>query len=454
MLHNERICVLKNAAEASRGSYVLYWMQASQRASCNHALEYAIRQANRMGKPLVVFFGITDAFPDANLRHYRFMLEGLADTSQRLHSRGIQLVVQKISPVKGVVALSRNAVLTVTDRGYLSIQRRWRSDAARHIPCPLIQVETDVVVPVETASSKEHYSAATIRSSIRRHLNTFLQPLKETSLKKDSLAMECEALDITHIEDILPKLDIDRSVPPSSLFHGGHSEASAHLSTFVDQKLDRYHDLRNDPSCDCLSHMSPYLHFGHISPLEIALRVKASGKKGADAYLEELIVRRELSMNYVFYNPHYGTFGSLPAWAQKTLAEHQNDQRGVRYSLSRLDQAATHDPYWNAAQKEMRFSGKMHGYMRMYWGKKILEWSPSPEKAFQAALHLNNKYFLDGRDPNGYAGVAWCFGKHDRAWSERPVFGKVRYMNDKGLRRKFDMDAYLKKVEHMCRQVA
>jgi deoxyribodipyrimidine photo-lyase len=191
--------------------------------------------------------------------------------------------------------------------------------------------------------------------------------------------------------------------------------------------------------------MSPYLHFGQISPLDIALKVLQSDSPGKDAYLEELITRRELSINYVFYNQYYDTFGGLPRWAQKTLTTHQGDERTSTYSPAQLEGADTHDPYWNAAQREMVLTGKMHGYMRMYWGKKILEWSSSPEKAFDTASFLNNKYELDGRDPNGYAGVAWCFGKHDRPWATRNVFGNVRFMNSAGLRRKFDADKYARK---------
>jgi deoxyribodipyrimidine photo-lyase len=193
--------------------------------------------------------------------------------------------------------------------------------------------------------------------------------------------------------------------------------------------------------------MSPYLHFGQISPLYIALKVSKTRSLGAEAFFEELIIRRELSMNFVFYNEKYDSFKSIPDWAKKTLRAHQKDRRPYLYSPKELENAGTHDPYWNAAQKEMVITGKMHGYMRMYWGKKILEWSKTPEEAFKVALYLNNKYELDGRDPNGFIGVAWCFGKHDRPWGERAIFGNVRYMNDKGLKRKFDADKYVKMME-------
>ena len=195
--------------------------------------------------------------------------------------------------------------------------------------------------------------------------------------------------------------------------------------------------------------MSPYLHYGQISPLYIALEVSNSESPGKNAYLEELIIRRELSMNFVFYNSHYNSFDCLPDWAKNTLLEHKKDKRNNIYSLNELENAETADPYWNASQKEMMVKGKMHGYMRMYWGKKIIEWIQDPKDAFEIALHLNNKYEIDGRDPNGYTGIAWCFGKYDRAWKERKIFGKVRYMNSNGLRRKFDVDRYVKKINHL-----
>jgi deoxyribodipyrimidine photo-lyase len=230
------------------------------------------------------------------------------------------------------------------------------------------------------------------------------------------------------------------------LFAGGTAEANRRFEQFLKNRLDGFADNRNDPGGDGGSDMSPYLHFGQVSPVTLALLAKDQGGSGTPAFLEELIVRRELAVNFVRYNDHYDTFTALPAWAQKTLALHQADQREYGYSLDELERAATHDPYWNAAQQEMMKTGKMQGYMRMYWGKKILEWSTTPQDAYSAALHLNNKYEIDGRDPNGYAGVAWCFGKHDRPWGEREIFGMVRYMNAQGLERKFAMDHYLEKV--------
>ena len=445
MLQPTRVKSL-NASDLRPGDYVLYWMQASQRAECNHALEYAVRLANRARLPVIVYFGLAADFPEANARHYRFMLEGLAETRRRLAARGMKLVVRECSPDAGAVELSARAAAAVVDRGYLRIQKTWRARAARAMPCPLFQVETDAVVPVEEASPKEEYSAATIRTKIARKLKDYLAPLKERKPIRDSLSLDLESCDPDDLDGLLARLKVDGSIPPSVFFKGGPSEARRMLRRFLRDKLDHYDHLRNDPTLDATSHLSPYLHFGQVSPLEIALAARERGGRGVDAFLEELIVRRELSLNFVHYNERYDSFDGLPFWARKTLAAHQEDERPAVYTAAELAASATHDPYWNAAQREMAIKGKMHGYMRMYWGKKILEWSASPEAAFRTALALNNASELDGRDPNGFAGVAWCFGKHDRPWGERAIFGNIRYMNAAGLRRKFDADRYASQV--------
>ncbi|MBD3291226.1 deoxyribodipyrimidine photo-lyase [candidate division KSB1 bacterium] len=448
MIQDERIRFL-NDSSVQNGKYVLYWMQASQRTLYNHALEYAVQQANDRKKPLVVFFGITEAFPEANERHYYFMLEGLKEVKDSLEERKTKMVVRLQSPEKGVKELAEDADLVITDRGYLIIQKMWRHHAGKNIDCPLIQVESDVIVPVEEAERKEAYSAGTFRPKISKKLNMYLLPISEHAPKLSSMDFDLESFEIADIDAAISNLKLERSVHKSRHFHGGLKQAQKHLDDFISNKLDKYADLRNDPTTEYLSQMSPYLHFGQISPLYIALKVLSISSPGAESYLEELIVRRELSMNFVFYNPDYANYSCLPDWAKKTLSEHRNDAREFVYSKEDWEEAKTHDPYWNAAQREMMITGKMHGYMRMYWGKKILEWSRSPEDAFEIALYLNNKYEIDGRDPNGYAGVAWCFGKHDRAWQERPVFGKTRYMNANGLRRKFDADAYVEKIEKL-----
>lgn len=441
MIEETRIRPL-NKRLAVKGDYILYWMQASQRTEYNHALQFAIEQANQRKLPLIVYFGLTDAFPEANERHYYFMLEGIKDVQQALSSRGIGCVIERISPEIGALKFAKRASLVVCDRGYLKIQKQWRQHVAENIECLLLQVESDVVVPIEIASNKEEYSAATLRRKIMPTLYKYFVPLSEEISIIDSSRLEFESHDISDIRKTVSALDIDHSVKPVAGFHGGTAKAKKRLEEFINQKLNSYDDLRNDPNEDGLSNLSPYLHFGQISPLYVALNVSQQSSPGKDAFLEELIIRRELSMNFVYYNQQYDSFTGLPAWTKRTLNEHEKDPREYIYSLEELEQAHTHDPYWNAAQREMVITGKMHGYMRMYWGKKILEWTATPKEAYEIALYLNNKYELDGRDPNGFAGVAWCFGKHDRPWGRRPIFGNVRYMSANGLKRKFDVEKY------------
>jgi len=447
LISQDRIQVL-NTKPRAKGDYVLYWMQASQRAEYNHALEQAINIANESSLPLTVYFGITDSFPEANLRHYNFMIEGLKEVKNSLESTGIRFIVIHQSPEIGAVSLSKRASLVVTDRGYLKIQKQWREYVASHIDCPLIQVETDVIVPVERASDREEYSAATLRRKINPKLDQYLESVSEHVPQKDSfsLQLDFDALDISDINQALSHLNIDRSVPSLNGFHGGTSQAKKHLEYFLNKNFDYYKDQKSDPAIEVTSGLSPYLHFGQISPLQVALAVLSRDSASKEGFLDELIVRRELSVNFVNYNSNYDRFEALPEWAQRTLFEHSNDSRDYYYPLEDLENAKTHDQYWNAAQREMVITGKMHGYMRMYWGKKILEWTKNPEVAFHNALYLNNKYELDGRDPNGFAGVAWCFGKHDRPWSERKIYGNVRYMSYAGLERKFDMASYLSRI--------
>jgi deoxyribodipyrimidine photo-lyase len=450
----ERITVL-NRHVTRKGRWVLYWMQQSQRAWDNPALEVAIGEANRLNLPVVVVFALTASYPDANGRHYRFMLEGLAETQRDLTDRGIAMLVQPGDPVAVIAPMARHAALLVCDTGYTRQQRSWRRSLSQCVHCQALAVEGDVVVPVGMVSPKAEYAARTIRPKIQRHLATFLVPCPQRRPKHPSTDIGLESMDLGNLEAILDGLDIDRSVKPvSRFFSGGQAQARKRLRRFIDHHLHNYRTHHNQPQTDDISQMSPYLHFGQISPVTIALTV--SGASAGDetdraAYLEELIIRRELAVNFVHYTPDYDRYACLPSWARKTLEAHAADRRTVSYDRQTLAAAATHDPYWNAAMQEMRSTGFMHNYMRMYWGKKILEWSPSPRQAFDTTLVLNNRYFLDGRDPNSFAGVGWVFGLHDRAWFEREIFGTVRYMAASGLERKCDIGAYVQKVARLSR---
>ncbi|HON91787.1 MAG TPA: deoxyribodipyrimidine photo-lyase [Sedimentisphaerales bacterium] len=448
MIQPERIQRI-NRQLIREGRYVLYWMQAAQRARCNHALEHAIDKANELGKPVVAAFGLAADFPEANARHFHFLLEGLRDTRRELRERGIQMIVWAKSPTACVPDLAREACLVVVDAGHLKLQRQWRAEVGQALRCTLVEVETNLIVPVEEAADKENFSAGTFRPRIRRKLDAYLVGLKPRTVRKDSLGLKFDSLDLGDVDRLVRNLKVDASVGKVDGFVGGADEAQRRLDEFLVNRLDAYPTDRNDPNLDGQSHLSPYLHFGQVSPLDVALQARRKGGRGLDAFLEELIVRRELSHNFVHYNPRYDSFECLPPWAMRTLNFHGRDRREYFYTLEQFEAARTHDPYWNAAQREMVLTGKMHGYMRMYWGKKILAWSETPNEGFRIALYLNNRYELDGRDANGYAGVAWCFGKHDRSWADRPVFGKVRYMNAAGLKRKFDPDAYVERVERL-----
>jgi deoxyribodipyrimidine photo-lyase len=451
----DRVQALNDRGRQSSGRYVLYWMQRSQRAQHNPALERALRHANEEGLPLLVVFGLMDGYPEANLRHYTFLLEGLRDAQQRLAERGVQLVVAHGRPDDVALNYADDAALLVADRGYLRHQKRWRARVAGAAPCRVEQVEGDVVVPVETVTDKAEYAARTIRPKIHEHLDRCLQLPEPAPVEIPSLSLDVDGgLSLDDIDAVTDPLDLDRSVAPvSALYRGGASEAERILNQFLAEHLDGYDGNRNQIHTNAVSHMSKYLHFGQVSPVWVAQQVRGAAGPDSDikSYIEELVVRRELAVNHVHFRPDtYDAYGCLPDWARESLSEHADDEREHTYSRAELEQGETHDPYWNAAMKEMRETGYMHNYMRMYWGKKILEWTPDPHTAFDRTLHLNNKYFLDGRDPNSFANVAWIFGLHDRGWKERPVYGKVRYMSRGGLERKADPDAYVEKVDRLA----
>jgi deoxyribodipyrimidine photo-lyase len=449
MIHDSRIHALNDHSIRSDGKYVLYWIQTAPRVRCNHALEYAIGRANELGQPLVCCFGLMDDYPEANERSYAFLLQGLADVSQALKDRGILFLVKHGPAPAAALHFGKSASLIVCDWNYLRHHKAWRHQVADESKCQTIAIETEVVVPVEVVSDHHEYAARTIRPKIQKHLAEYLRPLPAARLKHPSVNLELKGnIDVTDPAAALKKLKIDRTVPASRRFIGGETEAQKLLRRFIADDLPGYDTDRNEPAQQRTSLMSAYLHFGHISPLEIALAVQSAkaGKQG-EVYLEELIVRRELSMNFCNFVPNYDSYECLPEWARKSLAEHRNDPRDPLYTFDQLENSKTADPYWNAAQTEMVATGFMHNYMRMYWGKKILEWGKTPQEAFATTLALNNKYELDGRDANSFANIAWIYGLHDRPWGpERKIFGLIRYMNAAGLERKFDIDKYVSRV--------
>lgn len=451
-VHPTRISLLNSAPFRENGRYILYWMQQSQRAEDNDALEYAIEAANLAALPLLVCFGLTDGYPEANARHYTFMLEGLRETAASLRQQGIGFAIEHGEPTEVAIRWGKHAALLVCDRGYLRHQVEWRTEVAAEAGCRTVQVEADVVVPVEVASSKCEIGARTLRPRIWRNAEPFLMALRCTTPQHPWNGPLPKNLNLDDPAALCAELNIDHSIiPVSSQFKGGTSEAKRIFRRFVAGPLQHsYAENRSHPETGDVSHMSKYLHFGQISPVWLALKcqkVTSAQNRNAASFLEELIVRRELAINFVHYNDAYDCYDVAPAWARATLETHRQDHREHLYTRSELENARTHDPYWNAAMLEMRTTGGMHNHMRMYWGKKILTWTESPAEAHATILHLNNRYFVDGRDPSSYANVAWLFGSHDRPWPEREIYGKVRSMVASGLERKCDIRKYCRQID-------
>lgn len=449
-IHPDRVKVLNDQEYQTDRTYVLYWMQQSQRAEWNHAFEAAIRLAKELDKPVIVGFGLMDDYPEANARHYTFMVEGLQELQEAFKKRDCKLIIKFGHPKAVAEELAEDAVAIVCDRGYLRHQKAWRSELAKALDCPLIQVESDLIVPVEAASEKREYAARTIRSQLQERYNKYLEEPARLMPPKNSIYLNVTGEQISSVSGFMEQLSVDDSVPAvSEHFRGGTSEAKKRFRRFLKNHLSHYDDDRNQPYEDHVSHMSPYLHFGQISPVWLLREVQDAGKgENVKSYVEELLVRRELAANFCYYEADYDQFKALPDWARKTLRAHKDDEREYRYTRKELENAATHDPYWNAAMQQMKQRGYLHNHMRMYWGKQILAWTNTPKYAYKTALYLNNKYFLDGRDCNSFANIGWLFGLHDRAWQERKVFGKVRIMTQGGLERKTEPEKFVAKVEN------
>ena len=424
---------------------VVYWMSRDQRVRDNWALLYAQELALSLGQPLGVVFCLAPAFLGATRRQYGFMLQGLEEAAGDLAALNLPFFLLTGEPAQELPAFVSHsrAGAVVGDFSPLRLVRGWKTAVAEGIGVSLEEVDAHNVVPCWVASPKAEYGAYTLRPKLKRLLPAFLEDFPD--LVRHPVGWAGERPEIPW-KELPASLAVDNGVPEVTWIIPGERQAQAALDHFLEQKLPFYGERRNDPTLDGQSDLSPYLHFGHLSAARVSLEVES--RRGHDssreAFLEELIVRRELADNFCHYNSSYDTFDAFPDWAKKTLNAHRRDRREFIYSRDELEKGETHDPLWNAAQKEMVVRGKMHGYLRMYWGKKLLEWTRSPEEALQYALYFNDRYELDGRDPNGYAGIAWSIGGvHDRAWGERPVFGKIRYRSYNGCRSKFNVDQYI-----------
>ncbi len=444
-MNEKRTRILKDAPKSP--GPVLYWMSRDQRVQDNWALLYAQESAVRQKAPLLVVFCLAPGFLGASLRHYRFMLQGLKNTALELKKKNIPffLLVGAADKVLPEFVKKQKVSELISDFSPLKIKKQWSMNLASRLPIPFIEVDAHNIVPCWQASPKQEYGAYTLRPKLKKLLPEYLEEFPK--LKKHPFPFRPDPPRIVW-DRLEGHLAIDHAGPEQVSALPGAKAARKSLRDFLEFRLARYPEGSRDPNLNTLSGLSAYLHFGHISAQRIALETRKAreGEDFQEAFLEELIVRRELADNYCFYNDHYDSFEGYPDWAKKTLTAHRKDTREYIYSREEFERALTHDDLWNAAQREMVVEGKMHSYLRMYWAKKILEWTESPEKAQEICIFLNDRYELDGRDPNGYTGIAWSLGGvHDRAWKERPIFGKIRFMSYKGCASKFDIQAYIKR---------
>jgi deoxyribodipyrimidine photo-lyase len=417
-MRQERVRILKDGKIGD--GPIVYWMSRDQRVGDNWALLYSQELALKLKRPLGVVFCLVPQFLGATIRQYGFMLGGLQDTEKNLMKKNIPFFLLKGSTEEEIPkSLKRwKAGALVTDFDPLRVKRKWKE-----------KLVSDMNIPCWRASPKQEFAAYTFRPKVKKVLPDYLSSIP--SLRKHPLSWKGD-IEKTDWDAVRKELKVDQSVKEVKWIKPGERSAHGVLRHFVKNKLPHYAERRNDPNQDVLSNLSPYLHFGQISAQRVALEVRKSSAPAEDraAFLEELVVRRELSDNFCFYNPHYDSLEGFPDWARKTLEEHRGDKRDYIYSLKQFESSQTHDDLWNAAQMEM-------------------EWTKSPEEALKVAIILNDKYELDGRDPNGYTGIAWSIGGvHDRAWFPRPVFGKIRYMSYNGARSKFDIKAYINKIEN------
>lgn len=438
---------INNIQSSQNSGPILYWMDRDRRAHDNWALLNAQEIAIKKERPLLVCYVLPKTFLDSSWRHHDFMIKGLQEVEKELQKHNISFAAFLADPEQKIPELIKNHHISMLIRDFspLNIITKWNTSISKQIDIPFVEVDTRNIIPAWITSDKEEYAARAIRPKIHKLLPKYL--IEFPKLKKHPHAYK--KLQGDSWEYVSKNLEVNRRIKPVDTFEPGEKAARKILDTFIEEKISQnYKENRNDPNKNVLSGLSPYLHFGHISAARVALEVQKNtpDDENQESFLEELIVRRELSDNFCLYNKNYDNFNGFRDWAQKTLNDHRNDKREYIYSLKQFEEAKTHEPLWNAAQNEMRQTGKMHGYMRMYWAKKILEWTESPEDAIKIAIYLNDAYSLDGRDSNGYTGIAWSIGGiHDRAWFEREIYGKIRYMNANGARRKFDVAAYIKK---------
>jgi len=447
---NVRVKVLNNKPFRPQAKYVLYWAQMNRRVESNHALAHAVELANRLQLPVLFYEGLMFNYPYACDRFHSFLLEGVADTEKRCQKHGLgyffYLRRNAQDPNDVLYRLAADAAAVVTDDYPVFVATRHNQSVPGRVEVAYHAVDSSCIVPMGLFEKRE-YAAYTIRPKIKRVLEQYLVPVERWKV-----AVPFDLALPEQVRGTAADCAVDHSVARSVTFTGGRKAAEKQLEEFLLENLRRYARESNQPAGRATSCLSPYLHFGHISSLEVALAVReyaAEYKLVADEFLEQLIVRRELAFNFARFSPDPKSIDNIPDWALKTLQKHSSDVRSPLYTPEQFEQAETHDALWNATQKELLLTGKTHGYYRMYWGKKIIEWSRTAEEALATMIYLQDKYALDGRDPNTYTNVLWCFGLHDRPWAERAIFGMVRYMSFDGMKRKTDVPAYIRQIEEL-----
>ena len=449
LVADSRTTIRRAGPSPSDARCVLLWIQRAQRGRDNPALDMAIALGNRLGLPVVAFLGLMPRYPRATLRAYEFLFAGIPELAADLEQRNVRLVVRPFPDHHvALFAKEAGAAVIVGDENPLRDPESWRRSVASRAAMPVVTVETECLIP-PMLFAKQEFAARTLRPKYHRLSESHLVRSPDVRAKIKCVA-PLRGEDPTTLK-VPGSWRVDRSVGPVSTFASGPRSARAALLEFVKHRLHAYAENRNHPDLPVTSRLSPWLHFGHLGPREVACAVNKADVPIADrdAFLEEFLVRRELAYNYVLHQPRYDELGGCPTWALKSLDAHRNDVRPYLYDAEQLRNAGTHDDLWNAAQREMVLSGHMHGYIRMYWAKKILEWSKTPEAAFDIALAMNDAFEIDGRDPNGFTGIAWAIGGlHDRPWAPaRPIFGMVRFMSYASTGRKFNKKAYIARVD-------
>jgi deoxyribodipyrimidine photo-lyase len=426
---------------------IIYWMVRDHRVVDNWALYYAQHLAKKFQQPLTVVFSLRSDLRahQGTARMLEFMLGGLQEVEEELQNLNIPFyfLLTDTQPQQAVQSFieQHNVGAVVTDFSPLVEQLAWKQQLADAVTIPVFEVDTHNIIPCWLASPNQEFAARTFRPKVHRQLPIYLDVLPQIEKQNSAASFTHQTNDWKKIR---ATVQVDENIAAVDWLQPGTTAGYERMEVFFTQSTD-YAEARNDPNANALSNLSPYLHFGHISAQRVAMSAqKKMSAADRDSFLEELIVRRELADNFCFYNQAYKTVEAFPNWAAQSLAAHQLDPRQYTYSLAELEHAQTHEELWNACQLELVKKGKMHGYMRMYWAKKILEWTANPSQALEYAICLNDRYSLDGRDPNGYVGILWSIGGvHDRPWFEREIFGTVRYMNANGAKRKFDTAKYI-----------